>query len=150
MKLRREAVKEQHWYKNFWKQKKQKEKNTSTYLLIDVAGKIRTSKNISCAAGHSQNENDPAHPVIESHYWNRFLYTPSQRESTLQQPFKTNFCQVTVLNFNDIIDFKSSLYIFQYSTVLAGKCFLEVVGESKTKLKTIIRSEIVQLKVTEA
>ena len=44
--------------------------------------------------GHSQNENNTAHSVIGPHYQNRFIYPPSQWESTIQQAFKTNFCQV--------------------------------------------------------
>ena len=99
--------------------------------------------------GHSQNENDTAHSVIESHYRNRIIYTPGQWESTIQQAFKTNFYQVTVLSLDDITDFKSSLYFPQYSTVLAGKCFPEVLGVSKTKLKKVMWSKIVQLKVIE-
>ena len=78
--------------------------------------------------GHFQNENDTAHSVIESHYRNRFVYTPNQ---------------------NDIIDFKNVDYFPQYSTVLADKCFPEEVKVSKAKVKKVMWSEIVQLKVIE-
>ena len=48
-----------------------------------------------------------------------------------------------------MIDFKCSLYFPQYSTVLADKCFREVLGESKSKVKKVIWSKIVQFKVVE-
>ena len=53
------------------------------------------------------------------------------------------------MNFIDIIDFKSSLYFPKYYTVLADKCFHEVLGESKSKVKKVMWSEIVQRKVIE-
>ena len=58
-------------------------------------------------------------------------------------------CQITVLNFDDRIDFKCSLYFAEYSTVLADKCFSEIFGKSKKKVKKVMWSEIVWLKVIE-
>ena len=48
-----------------------------------------------------------------------------------------------------MIDFKCSLYFPQYSTILADKCFPEVLRESKSKVKKVMRSKIVQVKVIE-
>ena len=51
--------------------------------------------------GHSQNENDTTHSVIEKHTRDMTIYTTAQWESTIPQ---TNKCVVTVLTFKDIID----------------------------------------------
>ena len=50
---------------------------------------------------------DTAHSLIEQHWKNRFIYTPNQWETSIQQAFKSNVCNLTELNHDDIIDFKS-------------------------------------------
>ena len=44
-------------------------------------------------------------------------------------------------------NFKNYLYFPQYYTVLDDKCFPEVLGESKSNVKKVMWSEIVQLKI---
>ena len=61
-------------------------------LLIALSAlKLKKIELTFLVPDHSKNENDTAHSVIESHYWFRFIYTPSQWESTIQQAFKTKF-----------------------------------------------------------
>ena len=40
---------------------------------------------------------DTAHSVIEQHCQNRVFYTPSQCETNIQQAFKSEVCNLTVL-----------------------------------------------------
>ena len=54
-----------------------------------------------------------------------------------------------ILNFNGIIDVKSSLYFPQNSAVPADKCFPKVLGETKSNVKMVLWSEFVHLKVIE-
>ena len=82
--------------------------------------KLKKTELTFLVPGHSQNETDTAHSVIESHYRNRFVYKPNQWESTIQQAFKSK-CVVTVLFHNDIIDFKNVAYFPQHLIVLADK-----------------------------
>ena len=44
--------------------------------------------------GHSQNENDNAHSLLENASKSKFIYTTTQWESTITQVFKKNTCEV--------------------------------------------------------
>lgn len=41
----------------------------------------------------------------------------------IQQAFKSNVCNLTVLNHEGIIDIKSVAYLPEYAKVLSGKCY---------------------------
>ena len=58
--------------------------------------------------GHSQNENDIAHSVIEKHIRDMTIYTPAQWEVGSTQAFQRNKCIMTVLTHKDIINYKNS------------------------------------------
>ena len=80
-----------------------------------------------------------------------WFYTPSQSGKTIQQAFKPNVCNLTVLNHDGIIGFKSVAYFLEYAKVLSEKCYKDtndnVPGFSKSnKVKW---SNIVQLKFME-
>ena len=92
--------------------------------------------------GHSQNENDTAHSVIEKHTRDMTIYTPAQWESTIPQAFKTNKCVMTVLTFTDVIDYKNPEFFPLYRQVLNDKVF--PINEDK-KCKKVMWASIVQL-----
>ncbi len=90
--------------------------------------------------GHSQNENDTAHSVIEKYTKDKTIYTPAQWESTIPQAFKKNDCFMTVLTFKDVIDYKNPAFFPSYRKVLDDKCYPIDGG------KKVMWSWIVQLK----
>ena len=85
---------------------------------------------------HTQNENDTAHSVIESHTKKLTIYTPAQWETNIQNSFKKNECHLTVLSHKDIIDFKSKEGFSDYAVVLADKATVEIEVPVRKKGKT--------------
>ena len=102
---------------------------------------------------------DTGHFVIEQHCKNRFIYTLSQCEISilfnkhlsLMCAIWHNVCNLTVLNHDSIIDFKSVTYFPEYAKVLSDQCYHNsnnnLPGSSKSnKVKW---ANIVQLKFME-
>lgn len=69
-------------------------------------------------SGHSQNENDNAHSVIEGFTRKKSIYTPLQWEDTIEEAFKTNTCIVNRITHSDIINLKSKEAFPEYALLL--------------------------------
>lgn len=78
-------------------------------------------------SGHSQNENDNAHSVIEGHTRN---LTPSLWKTNIQNSFQKNEAIVNVMDHRQFINFKDKEYFKEYSVVFADKIMVEVDDES--------------------
>ena len=74
--------------------------------------------------GHSQNQNDNSHSVIENASKTKFIDTTIQWGTTIILAFKKNTCEVKVLMYDDFIDFKS-----------IDKCFQNIQKSFKTNTK---------------
>eukprot|EP00111_Clytia_hemisphaerica_P014703 TCONS_00043339-protein len=86
-------------------------------------------------SGHSQNENDNAHSVIERMVSKKTIYTPAEWEAVIQCAFKTNRCVFTVLEHGDIIDFKKERAFPEFRSVLQDKTEEIMTKDQKTKQK---------------
>ena len=84
-------------------------------------------------SGHSQSENDNAHSVIEVMARKKTLYTPSDWGTLIQCAFKKNKCTFTVLEHDDIKDFKNPIAFPEYSKVYADKIAEEMTPEQREK-----------------
>ena len=73
--------------------------------------------------GHSQNENDNAHSVIEGACRILTIYTTTQLGMLIQMAFKKNVCNTTTLTH--IMNFRSKITFPQYISVLENKVFEE-------------------------
>lgn len=65
--------------------------------------------------GHSQNENDNAHAVIERAVSNKTIYSTEQWETAIAMSFKKNEPVVEVLTNESFVDFKSNASFPQFS-----------------------------------
>ena len=72
-------------------------------------------------SGHSQNENDNAHSLIEGKSRTKKVYTTSQWESVIDMAFIANDVKVNRITHKDIIDFKSKEGLPTYTNVLQDK-----------------------------
>lgn len=96
------------------------------------------------ASGHSQNENDNAHSVIETAVRKKKIYTLDQWETAIQMAFQKNSVEMIVLNHKDIIDFKNAKAFPEYANLLSDK-----ISEGDRKLSKenkIYWSRIMQIK----
>ena len=93
--------------------------------------------------GHSQNENDTAHSVIERYTRNLTIYIPAQWDVLIPQAFQSNECAMTVLTYKDIIDFKYPEFYPSYRSVLADKCYPS--NDDTKKWKKVMWASIVQV-----
>lgn len=83
-------------------------------------------------SGHSQNENDTAHSVIEAACRNKTIYTTNQWEISIQMAFKKNVCKVVRVFHRDIINYKSPIAFPQFTSVLKDSV-LEMVEADNSK-----------------
>ena len=81
-------------------------------------------------SGHSQNENDNAHSVIEGHTRNLTIYTPSQWETHIENSFMKNECIMDVITHDMIINLKCKEFFRDYAMVLNDKITVEVDASS--------------------
>lgn len=72
-------------------------------------------------SGHSYNENDTAHSVIERMVTNKTIYTQAEWEATIQCSFKKNPCVFNVLEHHETIDFENPKAFPEYHEVLNEK-----------------------------
>lgn len=88
-------------------------------------------------SGHSQNENDNAHSVIEQHTRKLTIYTTSQWETNIQNSFINNKVVVNVLTHNDFLNFKSKDGLKDYERVFEDKVVIttEVPRKSTRKFQ---------------
>ena len=88
-------------------------------------------------SGHSQNENDNAHSVIEKMVSKKTIYTPAEWEAVIQCAFKKNPCVFTVLEHGDIIDFKNAKAFPEFKAVLGDKTEEIMTKDQKAKQKQL-------------
>lgn len=69
--------------------------------------------------GHSQNENDTAHSLIESKTRMRTLYTPTEWRTAIQMSFKLGSSHVHPIQTGQVIDFKDKCSYPEYTAVLS-------------------------------
>jgi len=104
-------------------------------------------------SGHSQNENDNAHSVIETACRNRTIYTTNQWEISIQMAFKKNVCKVVRTFHFEIINFKSLIAFPQYTSVLKDSVLEMVEPDTQDKParkegKKVYWSKLMQVKFT--
>ena len=95
---------------------------------------------------------DTAYSVFKQHCKNCFINTPVQWEaSVVKQAFKSDVSNLTVLNHDDIIDFKSVAYFPEYAKLLSDKCYKDTNNNvpSSSKSNKVKWSNVVQLKFIE-
>ena len=81
--------------------------------------------------GHSQNENDTIHSVIETFTKKRHLYSTDDWESAVGMAFVHNRPDVIRMHFSDIIDFKTAGQNPLYKNILTKDTYTQ----NKTKEK---------------
>lgn len=96
-------------------------------------------------SGHSYNENDTAHSVIESAFRKNTLYTMAQWETAIQMAFKKSPAEVNVLTHRDIADFQNPDAFPEYSDVLSDKVY-ENDNSSLKKESKIYWSKLMRIK----
>ena len=96
-------------------------------------------------SGHSYNENDTAHSVIESAFRKNTLYTMAQWETAIQMAFKKSPAEVNVLTHRDIVDFQNPDAFPEYSDVLSDKVY-ENNNSSLKKESKIYWSKLMRIK----
>ena len=109
-------------------------------VLIEL--QLEKIEMIFLVSGHSQNENDNAHSVIEMFSKKRFIYTTSEWEWTIKEAFKKNDCDIKVMMHDDILNFRSAVAFPEYADVLNDKCF---ILDSEGKKKKVMWSSIKQV-----
>ena len=104
-------------------------RNRFIFIMLSYAMRVYNFEYVDITflvSGHSQNENDTAHSVIEGHTKKLTIYTPSQWETNIQNSFQKNECNVYVLSHNDFINFKSKEFFAEYNLVLTDKATVDV------------------------
>ena len=86
-------------------------------------------------SGHTQNENDNAHSVIESGTKDAMIYTTEQWEAAIPVAFKKNKCTMERLFFDDVINFKSTEAFPLFAPLLANPCRVVVDNSSNKPVK---------------
>jgi len=90
-------------------------------------------------SGHSQNENDTTHSVIERAASKMTVYTTAQWETLILSAFKKQKPVIECLSHSDVIDFKSD-YFTKFSKMMRSNVY-DINGQR------IYWSKIMQLKV---
>ena len=72
-------------------------------------------------SGHSQNENDNAHSVIEAAARKHTIYPVAQWEVAIQFVFKKTLEEVNSLKYNDVMNFQSQEDFPEYANILSDK-----------------------------
>lgn len=67
--------------------------------------------------GHSQNENDNAHSVIETATKKKTIFTTAEWETAIRMSFKTQNPSIDVLDFTSVYDFKSPSTFPMFSAI---------------------------------
>ena len=107
-------------------------------------------------SGHSQNENDTAHSVIEKATNKRTIYTTAQWETAIQMASKSHETKVNVIQHGDIIDFQNPEVFPDYAQLLKDEVYEDGISTeqngklTKKEMKTwkVYWSRIMQMKVT--
>jgi len=90
-----------------------------------MTGRLRASPQgqiwtFTSKSGHSQNENDTAHSVIEKAASRIPVYTTPQWETLILAAFQKHLPTVHCLNYHEVIDFKDQAYFARFSRILRG------------------------------
>ena len=96
-------------------------------------------------SGHSQNENDNAHSVIETTARKHTIYTLAQWETAIQFAFKKNPVEQSLLNHQDVINFQSKEAYPDYADLLTDKVHVNDVKLPKKESK-VYWSKIMRIK----
>ena len=65
--------------------------------------------------GHSQNENDSIHSIIETDTKQNTIFTTDQWQTAISMSFKKNTPNVEVFNYTSVYNFKNSSVMPQLS-----------------------------------
>ena len=94
-------------------------------------------------SGHSQNENDNAHSLIETKSRNKVVYTTEQWQTVIRMSFHKNNVTVTPISYKDIIDYKSKIAFPEYAFVLEDK--VGEVSDDNTSVSKIYWSRVMSV-----
>ena len=123
--------------------------NRNRFILIMLSNALKTLgfekiELIFLVSGHSQNENDNSHSVIEQYSRARFVYSTNQWETVIQNAFKKNECISKVFMHDEFVNYKSVHAFSEFLLVYQDKCYPEV-GSAEKKKKKLMWSEVKHL-----
>ena len=94
--------------------------NRTVVLMLSYATAVLDIKEITLKfliTGHSQNENDTAHSIIETATRHKTIHTTDQWEMAITMAFKTHTPLVEVFDHTSVYDFKSPTSIPPLSSI---------------------------------